>query len=224
MSAALFVQEQQRKLRHAAALGRVGEVKILLEQHAHPGGGEGRHEHQITGLSPLHVAANAAQPHVVAMLLEAGASANAKMFFYSRSSAQCAAASACHEALKAILAAGGAVRVRDKMKLTLLHDAARGGAPSCIQEVLKAGASADIDARDKWGRTPLFWCVLNGHTDAARALVDAGAKVDPGKMPNRVQRRRTHLVQPQSLSALAREIHPPGHPIHALLASSDKGE
>jgi hypothetical protein len=91
-------------------------------------------EHQITGLSPLHVAANAAQPHVVAMLLEAGTSANAKMFFYSRSPAQCAAASARHAALKVILAAGGSMKVRDKMKLDLLRDAARGGAPSCIQK------------------------------------------------------------------------------------------
>ena len=177
-----FVQEQQRQLRHAASLGRVDEVKMLLQQRAHPSGGEGRDAHQMTGLSPLHVAANAAQSQVVAVLLEAGANVNAKMFFYSRSPAQCAAAAACDEALKAILAAGGAVRVRDKMKLTLLHDAARGGAPSCIDEVLKAGAGPDIDARDKWGRTPLFWCVLNGHTEAARALVDAGAKVDPGKV------------------------------------------
>ena len=86
------------------------------------------------------------------------------------------------------------------------------------QMVMAAGGAADVNARDKWGRTPLFWCVLNSQTEAARELIIAGAHIDPEKMPHRVQRRRTHLEQPQSLGALARELHPPDHPIHSLLA------
>ena len=83
-----------------------------------------------------------------------------KMSFYARSPAQCAAAAACGEALDLLLASGAAVRVRDKMKLTLLHDAARGGDVACVRAVLRGGGAADVEARDKWGRTPLTWCVL----------------------------------------------------------------
>ena len=97
---------------------------------------------------------------MVALLLAAGAPANMKMSFYARSPAQCAAAAACGEALDLLLASGAAVRVRDKMKLTLLHDAARGGDVACVRAVLRGGGAADVEARDKWGRTPLTWCVL----------------------------------------------------------------
>jgi len=70
---------------------------------------------------------------------------------------------------------------------------------------------ADVNARDKWGRTPLVWTVLNGHADAgqstchlrevnfvilrkstvcaARRLLEAGADLAPPHMPNRIQRR-----------------------------------
>mmetsp|Transcript_41268 Transcript_41268/g.129653 ORF Transcript_41268/g.129653 Transcript_41268/m.129653 type:complete len:207 (+) Transcript_41268:302-922(+) len=150
------------------------------------------------------------------MLLEARAQPNAKMFFYKRTPAHCAAASGCHEALRQILDRGGAVRARDKSRLTLLHDAARGGDVKCIQMLLEASAFADMEARDKWGRTPLHWTVLNGSSEAARLLIQHGAELEPRHQPRRIQRRRTSLVQPPSLRALAVEMHPATHPIHSI--------
>jgi hypothetical protein len=61
--------DQQRRLRHEAARGRVEAVQALLDAGAHPGGGDGRDVHLATGLCPLHVAANAAQPHVIELLI-----------------------------------------------------------------------------------------------------------------------------------------------------------
>eukprot|EP00960_Hanusia_phi_P052586 761544-Hanusia_phi.AAC.1 len=73
-----------------------------------------------------------------------------------------------------------------------------------------------MEARDKWGRSPLHWTILNGFSAAARLLVEQGAELEPKQQPRRVQRRRTSLVQPPSLRTLAREMHPPHHPIHTI--------
>ena len=100
-----------------------------------------------TGLSPLHAAANAGQEEVAKVLLAAGAGPNAKQFFYKRSPAQVAAAAGCASVLRLLLAHGAAARVRDKSRLTLMHDAARGGNVECIQLLLDAGAAPDVAAR-----------------------------------------------------------------------------
>ncbi len=192
-------------------------MRALLAAGVHPTGGEGREAPLLVGVSALHAAANAGQVAAVVELLAHGGSANAKMHFYKRTPLHCAAACGCLDALKALLAAGGALRAKDKSRLSLMHDAARGGSAECVQWLLAASGIADLNARDKWGRTPLHWCVLNGHTDAARVLIDAGAEIEPGKMPQRIQRRRTSLVQPPSLASLARQFHPPEHPLHSLL-------
>ncbi|RVD89722.1 uncharacterized protein DFL_000717 [Arthrobotrys flagrans] len=38
--------------------------------------------------------------------------------------------------------------------------------------------SADLEAKDKWGRTPLMWAVRNGHEAVVRLLVDRGADLE----------------------------------------------
>ncbi len=38
-----------------------------------------------------------------------------------------------------------------------------------------ADLGADLDARDRWGRTALAWAAYNGHTGAVRILLGAGA-------------------------------------------------
>jgi len=141
------VQLEQRDLRDASARGDVEEVRRILAAGAYPGGGEGKDGSLRTGLSPLHAAANAGQEEVAKVLLAAGAGPNAKQFFYKRSPAQVAAAAGCASVLRLLLAHGAAARVRDKSRLTLMHDAARGGNVECIQLLLDAGAAPDVAAR-----------------------------------------------------------------------------
>eukprot|EP00960_Hanusia_phi_P002586 75409-Hanusia_phi.AAC.2 len=90
-------EEEQEKLRRAAATGDSETVRRLLESKAHPTVGEDKSASVHAGISALHVAANARQPEIVGMLLEAKAQPNAKMFFYKRTPAHCAAAAGCHE-------------------------------------------------------------------------------------------------------------------------------
>ena len=45
-----------------------------------------------------------------------------------------------------------------------------------VKELLDMGAQ--IDAVNKYGRTPLLYAALNGHTDIVKLLLDRGAEVD----------------------------------------------
>ena len=74
------------------------------------------------------------------------------------------------------------------------------------------------DAPDKWNRQPLHWAVLNGHAEAVRALLAAGARPEPGAVPARVHRRRTSLVA-ETPAALALRLHGPGEILDALVAA-----
>ena len=57
-----------------------------------------------------------------------------------------------------------------------LHSAASGGNTECIETLLAVGV--DIDALNKFARTPLHFAAEKGHPDAAQLLVNRGAKVD----------------------------------------------
>lgn len=56
---------------------------------------------------------------------------------------------------------------------TALHFAARAGAAGQVVDELLAQGS--VDARDRWGRTPLHWAVVNGHRSVVVKLLAAGA-------------------------------------------------
>ena len=60
--------------------------------------------------------------------------------------------------------------------LTALLFASREGCALCIKELIKGGA--DINVSEPNRITPLLMAVLNGHFDAAKVLVDAGADVN----------------------------------------------
>ncbi|KAJ3179747.1 hypothetical protein HDU85_004746 [Gaertneriomyces sp. JEL0708] len=59
-----------------------------------------------------------------------------------------------------------------------LHHAARGGAsPTVIDVILEcySDPAAMLTHRDKWGRLPLHWAVVNGHRDTVRAFIKWGS-------------------------------------------------
>ncbi|WP_019236530.1 ankyrin repeat domain-containing protein [Wolbachia pipientis] len=58
---------------------------------------------------------------------------------------------------------------------TSLHDAAEIGDTEGVNALVK---EKDINARDRYGRTPLHYAASKGHTEILRSLLDAGAKFD----------------------------------------------
>ncbi|KTC78176.1 Dot/Icm T4SS effector AnkY/LegA9 [Legionella brunensis] len=57
-----------------------------------------------------------------------------------------------------------------------LHWAVKGGHYDCARELIKAGASVDI--QDKDGKTPLHEAVTSGNREMIQMLIEAGASVD----------------------------------------------
>ena len=85
-------------------------------------------------------------------------------------------------AVERLHAAGASVRTRSQRGMTPLHWAAlateRPDDSAAVLERLLAAGAGPVDARDEWGRTPLFMVVARGDAAAARVLVDAGARAD----------------------------------------------
>lgn len=57
-----------------------------------------------------------------------------------------------------------------------LLDSARRGDLAQVKAALEN--NADVEAKTRYGQTPLYLAAMNGHTDVVRALLDKGAKVD----------------------------------------------
>jgi hypothetical protein len=61
-----------------------------------------------------------------------------------------------------------------------------------------------LEQKDKWGRTPLFWAILNGHVDAAKLLLENGAMPTTLlKAPASMKRKTSHVME-SPLHALMR--------------------
>jgi ankyrin repeat protein len=55
-------------------------------------------------------------------------------------------------------------------------DAAKGGDIAAVKQHISTGA--DVNAREKWGVTPLHWAANWGHKEIAEILIAAGADVN----------------------------------------------
>ena len=84
--------------------------------------------------------------------------------------------------------AGVPLTMKDGNKQTILHSAARAGQDLLLDKILvrwktmaeeNKKLAESINWRDRWSRTPVHWCVLNGHTAALRILLMNGCDADP---------------------------------------------
>ena len=80
------------------------------------------------------------------------------------------------EALKAVLAAGGNAKARDRLGASALALAAARGSVDCVSLLLEAGA--EVDKTSDAGNSALMMAAARGHLEVMRLLLGAGA--DPG--------------------------------------------
>ena len=67
--------------------------------------------------------------------------------------------------------------VEEQMKYKkVLFDAATNGHLEVVKSLLEA--KAEVEAKDKYGRTPLSWAAVEGHSEVVKSLLQAKAEVD----------------------------------------------
>jgi len=154
------VTQGETALMTAARSGHLAAVKVLLE-----GGATVDARENWRGQTALMWAAAEGHPDVIKELAARGADVNAK------SDSQKWERQVTAEPREKWLPPGG---------LTPMYFAARQGCAECIKVL--AALKADVDFTDQDGVTPLVNALINGHYDAASALLDAGA--DPNKADN----------------------------------------
>lgn len=163
------VQEDRLDLYEAAALGRAGRLKTIL--------GQSRtrvNEANPEGFTPLGLAAFFGQLDAVKVLLENGAALDASDKSRFANTALDAAVAANHaDVVRALLAAGASVNVRDSVRATPLHKAAQHGNAEVVRMLLEGGA--DVTAVRDGGKTPLADALDKGHAGVAQILRSYGA-------------------------------------------------
>lgn len=126
----------------------------------------------------------------------------------------------------ALLIDGGA-DVNAERGRHVLHMAANHGTPEIIAVLLKRGAI--LDQATSYGETPLTVAMHEGRPENARALIEAGARLDlrVGKPPDPSRSGKTALeIAAASRSGKIRElaIHPDRDPIGHVLQGISAGE
>ena len=84
------------------------------------------------------------------------------------------------------------VRAKDKVGNTPLHHAAIAGAVPMIEWLLSKGA--DVEAANTEALTPLFEAIRNGKDEAARVLIEKGARTD-GALQRAAMKNRTAVME-----------------------------
>ena len=142
----LVAQGAQMKLWHAAALGKIDEVRTMVQ--ASPGLLTEKH----FDFTPLYSAALFGQPAVIAFLLENGADVHADKS-NGTTPLHAVSWSGSVEAAEQLLNAGATVDARTTDEVTPLHHAVWRRQVALVKLLLDAGANPD--ATDKAGHTPL---------------------------------------------------------------------
>ena len=148
-------------------MGHVGIVEALLDA------GADARDCNYFDVTPLHLAAQAGSPEIVAVLLAAGANVNAR---HAGGMAPLHFATS-PEVVAALASAGAAVDPRTRDGWTPLHWAALlpGSDQRLVAALIEAGA--DVDAMGEDGETPLHLATDAGEASLVALLLEAGADV-----------------------------------------------
>ena len=129
----------------------------------------------------LHRAAESGAAELVALLLDHGASIDARTRFrtpmHGRATALILAARRGHDAVvKCLIDRHAAVDLLDANHRSALSAAAEAGHAGVVARLIGVGCA--VDPVDDSGRTPLHWAIAGGHAQVAVALIEAGAEVN----------------------------------------------
>jgi hypothetical protein len=94
--------------------------------------------------------------------------------------------------------------------LTLLHWAIEYNHPELAKGLIEGGA--DLNAQDKYKRTPLHLAAMEGHTELAKMLIDAGADVNA---ENSDKRTPLHYAAMEGHTELAKRLIDAGADVNA---------
>ncbi len=174
-------KEPQPPLHTAARLGRVDEVRSLLE-----GGAKIDEPTEKTRRTPLHIACENGRPEVVKLLLDKGAdpaledaSGRTPWDALWEESRKNWLTRTERDVLIALLEGSAPLDTgKDADGKTWLHHVAGRCDSGRVIQLLVEDRGFDVNARDKNGWTPLHVAVFENRVEAAEALLQQGAEVN----------------------------------------------
>lgn len=134
--------------------------------------------------------------------------------------------------------AGVPLSAKDANRQTVLHATARSGHPKLLRYLMarwkRGGDEGEIHIypegikggrynwQDRWFRTPVHWCVLNGHVEALSILLEGGCSANPCQPKASIVNRKTSAAVESPLELCERLYgfeSEKGRQFHDLLTS-----
>ncbi|MGB5708244.1 MAG: ankyrin repeat domain-containing protein [Arenicellales bacterium] len=159
---------------HAAVQkGDVDTVRQLINEQVHI---DARNHY---GKTSLHVAAEAGQAEIAALLIEGGAGIETRTnSVFSKTSLMLAARSGHTSVAELLISAGADVNAIESNGWAVLLFAIESGQTDIAELLIANGADIDLRSTDQTRRTPLLGAARKGNRDMVELLIKKGANVN----------------------------------------------